>query len=277
MIKQLCFLILCVCIFTQLKAQQIKIVTYNIRYNNAADGENSWPLRKGKFDTLLNNLNADIWCFQEVLNSQLIDLKVMLPNYSFAGIGRDDGKEAGEFSPIFYNDSLFELIQLGTFWLSATPNDTGSKGWDAAITRICTWVKLKHKLSGKVFFVFNTHFDHIGVNARENSAKLILTKMNELTNNEPIILAGDFNSEPTDKAYKNIIKNKIIRFKDSFIKQKFHCTFIGFKVNGGICKRIDFIFINKYFNVKFFEIINQNDGKNYPSDHLPVLTILNMK
>ncbi len=277
MIKKLCFIILSVCVFTQLKAQQIKIVTYNIRYNNPADGENSWPLRKGKFDTLLNNLNADIWCFQEVLNSQLIDLKIILPNYSYTGVGRNDGKEAGEYSPIFYNDSLFELIHSGTFWLSATPNDTGSKGWDAAITRICSWAKLKHILSGKVFFVFNTHFDHVGVLARENSATLILTKMNELSNKEPIILAGDFNSEPTDKAYKNIIKNKIIRFKDSFIKQKENCTFTGFKVNGGICKRIDFIFINKYFKVKLFEIINQNDSKNYPSDHLPILTILKMK
>lgn len=261
----------------QTNAQEIKLITYNIRYNNPADGVNAWPLRKEKFSNLLNKYNANIWCFQEVLNNQLVDLKTMLPEYSFVGVGRDDGIEAGEYSPIFYKNSLYQLVSSGTFWLSPTPNVVGSKGWDAAITRICSWAQLEDKTTHEVFFVFNTHFDHIGKKARKKSAKLILAKMNEVGNNKPIVLAGDFNSEPTSKAYKTIVKNKIIPFTDSYTQQKDNCTFTGFKVNGGICKSIDFIFLNNYFERKTCQIITDNDGNNYPSDHLPVLTVFNMK
>jgi endonuclease/exonuclease/phosphatase family metal-dependent hydrolase len=261
----------------QTNAQEIKLITYNIRLNTQADGVNAWPLRKEKFGNLLNQYNANIWCFQEVLHNQLIDLKAMLPEYSYVGVGRDDGKEAGEYSPIFYKNSLYQLVSSGTFWLSPTPNIVASKGWDAAITRICSWAQLEDRTTHKVFFVFNTHFDHIGKKARKESAKLILSKMNEVANDKPIVLAGDFNSEPCSKAYKTIAKNKIIPFTDSYSKQKDNCTFTGFKVNGGICKRIDFIFFNNYFEKITYLIITDNNGTYYPSDHLPVLTLLKFK
>ena len=166
----------------QTNAQEIKLITYNIRLNTQADDVNAWPLRKEKFGNLLNQYNANIWCFQEVLHKQLIDLKAMLPEYSYIGVGRDDGKESGEYSPIFYKNSLYQLVSSGTFWLSPTPNVVASKGWDAAITRICSWAQLEDKTTHKVFFVFNTHFDHIGKKARKESAKLIFATMNELTN-----------------------------------------------------------------------------------------------
>lgn len=264
-------------VLLNINAQQIKIITYNIRYNNTADGINSWPLRKAKVDTLLKQYPSNIWCFQEVLNNQLVDLKTMLPNYSYIGVGRDDGKENGEYSPIFYSDSLYVLVKSGTFWLSPTPSVIGSKGWDAAITRICTWVQLKDKQTDKLFFVFNTHFDHQGELARNESAKLILNKTNELGANFPILIVGDFNSEPNSNAYKTIINNKSNPFYDSHQNQKDNCTFTGFKVNAGICKHIDFIFFNKHFKLRKYFIISQNDGLNYPSDHLPVLSLFKMK
>jgi endonuclease/exonuclease/phosphatase family metal-dependent hydrolase len=121
----LAFLIWFVC---QINAQEIKLISYNIRYNNPADGVNAWPLRKEKFGILLNQYNANIWYFQEVLHNQLVDLKAMLPEFGYVGVGRDDGKEAGEYSPIFYKNSLYQLVSSGTFWLSPTPNVAASKG-----------------------------------------------------------------------------------------------------------------------------------------------------
>lgn len=259
---------------------QLKVMTYNIRYDNAGDSINRWSNRVSKMDTLLKKYNADVIGFQEVLNNQLKDLEKILSGFGHAGAGRDDGKQKGEYSPVFYREEKFKCISSSTFWLSPTPNVIGSVGWDAALTRICTYVKLKDKENGKVFFVFNTHFDHIGDSARMMSAKLIIQKINELAKGQPVILMGDFNSEPEALGYKTISTSAQPKFTDTYDEDNStgkQCTFKGFEVNSPICKRIDYIFITSPFEKLSFKIIDDNDGSYYTSDHLAVMTEVKWK
>lgn len=261
----------------QAKAQSLKVMSYNIRYDNPADGVNQWPNRIGRIDTLLHKNLPHVLCVQEALNHQILDLLTLEKNYHYIGVGRDDGKTKGEFSPILFDTHKLKLLANGHFWLSPWPDSIGSKGWDAAITRICTWGKFNHKASGKVFFVFNTHFDHMGIVAREESAKLTLRKMHEIAGNAAIILAGDFNSEPNSEGYQNIVSNKLHALKDTYVAGELLCTFKGFEVNSNICKRIDFIFYDEHFRQKQFKIRNDHNGVYFPSDHLPVETELEFK
>lgn len=272
------FLLLFIAGTNSIFAQQIKIITYNIRYDAAMDGLNQWGKRTKVVDSLLKKYSPDVLCIQEGLYNQMLDLQTMLPNYFYVGVGRDDGKEKGEFSAVFFKKSMFELVASNTFWLSPTPEIAGSKGWDAAITRICSYGKVKLKNTNKWLFVFNTHFDHIGEMARQESAKLILNKITEIAGNEAVILTGDFNSEPNSVAYNSITNNSNHPFKDSFTKSKNKdCTFTGFEVKSNVCKRIDFIFYDKNFKLKNYQIISDNNGIYYPSDHLPVEAVLKIK
>jgi endonuclease/exonuclease/phosphatase family metal-dependent hydrolase len=199
-ISQLILLIFLTAIPQLLPAQQeIKIMSYNIRLDVKSDGENQWDKRKDKVAGLMNYYEADFIGGQEVQNHQLKYLLENLNGYSYIGVGRDDGKEAGEYSCIFYKKDKFNVLQQSTFWLSPTP-DTVSKGWDAAIVRVCTYGLFQDKKTKKKFWVFNTHFDHIGKLARLESAKLIIKKINELnTKNYPVLLSGDFNSKPEEE------------------------------------------------------------------------------
>ena len=194
-----CFFILfCQLIFGQ---KNIEVISYNIRYENLDDGENQWDLRKKTLINYLKNKSPSIVAMQEVLNSQLLDLNFSLSEYSFVGIGREDGKKKGEFCPIFFNKYRFELIESETFWLSETPEKI-SVGWDAALERICTYAKFKDLENNREFWVFNTHFDHIGVKARNESVELILKKIKEVNKGKiPILLTGDFNLTPEKKTY----------------------------------------------------------------------------
>lgn len=178
-------------------SQQMNIITFNIRLNTPNDGINAWPNRIDMVCGLLKFHDPDIFGLQEALHGQIEDIQKNLPDYEWFGVGRDDGEKAGEFSPIFFIKTKFILIENGTFWLSETPEKPG-KGWDAAFNRVVTWGKFKSKVTGKQFLVFNTHFDHIGNEARKNSAFLIRDKIKEISNNQglPVILVGDFNLEP---------------------------------------------------------------------------------
>ena len=258
-------------------AQKIKVITYNLRYDNAGDNQNQWKYRTGKVDSLFKKYSPDILGIQEGLNNQVNDVQQMLPDFFHVGVGRDDGKTKGEFSAIFFRKEKFDLIESNTFWLSPTPSIIASKGWDAAITRICTYAKVKYKKNDTEFFVFNTHFDHIGETARQESAKLILQKINEIANGFPIIVCGDFNSEPNSGGYQTIIHSNQPKLFDTYSNKQDSCTFTGFAVNGNICKRIDFIFRNENFTTTNFQIIGDNNGKFYPSDHKPVMAILKLK
>lgn len=248
------------------------IITYNIRMNTASDGENAWPLRKDKVAALLKFHQADIFNVQEALAEQMDDLKKSFPDFDVVGAGRDDGKAAGEFMAIFFRKGRFEKLADGMFWLNEHPDKPGL-GWDApSDIRDVTWVKLKDKLTGKTFYVLNTHFDHRGVIAREESAKLILKFIRrENKENLPLILTGDFNCVKNSVPVQLILE-ELSDAQDKSLTQPYgpQGTASGFNVKV-VTKKIDFVFVNDPVIVLRHGILSDSYGLFYPSDHLPVL------
>lgn len=274
MTKKIVFFILFLNVITSSYAQDIKLMSYNIRYDNPKDGENAWPNRK---ETLLNQIlfyEPDILGVQEALAHQLKYLDNGLKDYAYVGVGRADVKEKGkgEFSAIFFNHAKFTKLKSGTFWLSKTP-DKPSRGWDASLNRICTFILLENKKSGIKFWVFNTHFDHKGVTARKKSAELIIKKIKQKNKqNFPVFLMGDFNLKPEELPIRYIASklndSKSVYQQFSYGPQE---TFNGFKVCENPNKRIDYIFVSKEnIKVKKYVVIADLNDQRFPSDHFPV-------
>jgi endonuclease/exonuclease/phosphatase family metal-dependent hydrolase len=252
------------------------IATYNIRYDGHTDLANDWSERKVPISSYVLKNHIDVIGFQEVLNNQLLDLKTLLPNYQFVGVGRDDGQDKGEYSPIFYDTTKFEVLSSGTFWLSPTP-EIPSKGWDAALNRICTFVLLKKRNNPREFiWVFNTHFDHVGIEARWHSVELIQAKIKELQSikSAPILLTGDFNMEPNDKGI-NLMKGnfKDLTFKSDVAETVATHTFNGFTMDQDDDKRIDYIFGSDRIISLESKVDQATFGRSYPSDHFPVMLV----
>lgn len=188
------------------KETPFNIIQYNIRMNTTGDKENAWPLRKDNVAGLLKFHEADIFNVQEALPEQMDDLSAMFPEFDHIGVGRDDGKRSGEHMGIFYRKARFEKLDDGMFWLSETPDKPGF-GWDAVCNRYVSWIKLKDKTTKKSFYVLDTHFDHRGVKAREESAKMILKYIKDINKeNLPLILTGDLNLVPTSEPVQSILK-----------------------------------------------------------------------
>lgn len=252
-------------------------MTFNIRLNIASDSSNAWPHRTELVESMIRYHEADLIGVQEALENQMVDLKSMLPDFGAHGVARDTNLQWGEYSAIFYRKSRFDLIEGSTFWLSESP-EMASRGWDAALNRIVTWAKFRDRFTGKLFFHFNTHFDHKGVEARENSARLIMDKMAELNpDNLPVILSGDFNLTPTDSPY-NILTtdNPEKNLKDSFYESlaSHHgpeSTWSGFRFPGEADRRIDYIFTRNRVVVLKHATLSDSWSGRYPSDHLPVM------
>lgn len=253
-------------------AQQMNIVSFNIRYNTPNDGENAWPNRIELVTGLLQFHDADIFGMQEALYEQIIDVEKSMPEFEWFGVGRDDGKKRGEFSPIFYNKSKFILIKNGNFWLSENCEKPGL-GWDAACNRIVAWGKFQSKVTGKQFLVFNTHFDHKGNEARKNSAFLIRDKILEISKNQglPIILTGDFNLVP-DSEPIGLIKTFMKDSREISETPPYGPvgTFTGFDWNAAMENRIDYIFTQGGIKVLKYAVLSDSKNKRFPSDHLPV-------
>lgn len=255
------------------KSQPINVMSYNIRLNTASDGVNAWPNRKDNVKALVKFYDTDILCVQEALPEQF-DALVENTDFDVVGVGRDDGKRKGEFSAIYFNKNRFIKKDGGTFWLSLTP-DVPSKGWDAALNRICSWVKLYDKLNKKEFIVFNTHYDHIGVQARIESAKLIKQKIQEIAPKLPVIFTGDLNVTPETEAIATI-KSFLTDTKEISIEPPYGPTgtFNGFKWDSPLKDKIDYIFVNKGFKVQKFAVLSDSKDQRYYSDHLPVFVKL---
>jgi len=274
------WLVIFLCIFPAgIFAQQISIITFNIRYNNSGDGINAWPNRVEMVNGLLNFYEPDIFGLQEALYEQIVDVQKALPEYEWIGVGRDDGDKAGEFSPIFFNTQKFIRIENGHFWL-AENCDQAELGWDAACKRIVTWGKFQSKVSGKRFFVFNTHFDHVGVEARKNSALLIHDKIEELTQGSqlPVILTGDFNL--TDETEPILMIKKYLNDSREVSKTAPYGpigTFNGFKPGTEGNNRIDYVFVSKGIKVLKYAALSDSKEGRTPSDHLPVFVRLILK
>jgi endonuclease/exonuclease/phosphatase family metal-dependent hydrolase len=253
--------------------QSTKVMTYNLRLDTQNDVVNAWPNRKTKVFALIKKQKPAILGVQEALHNQMTDIKTNLTGYDFVGVGRDDGKTMGEYSAIFYQKKRFRVIESNTFWLSETPEVPGSKNWDAAITRVATWAKLYDKKSRDTIFVINTHFDHVGKVAREKSVDIIKSKISVLAGKHPVILTGDFNIEPTESPYTIVTNGDIYNLQDSG-KGSTLGTYCTFAVNSVPCRRIDYIFYGVGWKPEKYAVIDQHNGKHYPSDHLPVTVVL---
>lgn len=257
-------------------AQDLQVMSYNIKYDNTSDSVNNWENRKAFLISQLNYYNADIIGTQEGLHHQLEDIKASLDRYDYVGIGRDKGNTQGEFSAIFYNTQEMEMLKQGTFWLSPTP-DAPSKGWDAALNRICTYALFKDKDTDQRFWVFNTHFDHIGEVARLESSKLILQKIKEVnTDNKAVILTGDFNLTDQEKGIQ-IITDQMIDTHKAAGENAFgpKGTFNGFHFEKPVTDKIDYVFISEGdFKILKSGILSDSQDCKYPSDHFPVLVDL---
>lgn len=283
------FLFACLLFSGILSAQSFTIGTYNIRYANKGDSVNGngWQQRSPVIVDMIRFHGMDIFGTQEGLYRQLEDLKNNLPGYAYIGVGRDDGQHGGEHSAIFYRTDKFELQDHGDFWLS-TITDKPNKGWDAALPRICTWGKFRVRNSRFTFYMFNLHMDHIGVQARAESARLILKKISEFPRNVPVILSGDFNVDQHNESYALINNSGVL--KDAYelapLRLATNGTFNSFDPNGKTDSRIDHIFLTNAFKVKRYGILTdtyrskKNDtatgnGNTFtartPSDHFPVM------
>lgn len=260
------------------KAQQITIGTFNIRYDNPADSGNLWVNRAPVVSNLIRFHSFDVLGIQEGLKNQLDDISNALPEYGRYGKGRDDGKDGGEHSAIFYRKDRFKLLKSGDFWLSETPDQPG-KGWDATCcNRICSWVFLEDVQTKKKFYTFNVHYDHQGVVARKESSKLILKKIAEIAGTAPVLLTGDLNGGRDSEWYQSIVTSGVL--SDTHSKVKFpyanNSSSNGFRTPRGQTV-IDHIFMSKQFTATKWGILTDTYFGKFPSDHFPVLAQVELK
>jgi len=259
-------------ISSNIYSQPHSIISYNIRYDNNWDIENSWKIRRNKISQILVQYSPSIIGIQEGLLNQVHYIDSSLIDYDYVGVGRDDGKMKGEFCAIYFDTTRYVLLKNSTFWLSETP-DTISVGWDAALERICTYGLFKDRITKEEFWVFNTHFDHIGVVAREKSSELILKRINKINHQSlPVILMGDFNSIPNSSPVKEIKTELSDALQISLGKlQGPRGTFNGFNEDLPIEKRIDYIFTNDLKVLSYTHINDRLNNNRHISDHLPVM------
>lgn len=255
----------------------LRVATYNLRMDTKADSLNAWTYRKENVKALIKYHDLDIFGTQEGYLHQLQAI-CELSEYARFGAGRDDGKDDGEHSAIIYKKDRFEILKSGNFWLSETPEVPG-KGWDAVCcNRICSWAEFKEKKTGKMFFFFNVHFDHQGKIARIESGKLMVKKIKEIVGNKPVICTGDFNSTPETEqiqllsSYLNDSR-KVTQLPPYGPKGTFNNRFenpIG-------DQPIDYIFVSSGIKVLKCANVTDNNGKYYPSDHIPVIADITLK
>jgi len=261
----------------QTNDETLRVASYNLRMDTRSDSLNAWPYRKENVKALIKYHDIDIVGTQEGFLHQLQDI-CELTEYAYFGAGRDDGKTAGEHSAVFYKKNRFEVLESGDFWLSETPNVPG-KGWDATCcNRICSWAKLKERNTGKIFYLFNVHFDHQGRVARRESGKLMVAKMKEIAGNNPVICTGDFNSTPeTEQIQLLSTYLNDTRAVSQLPPYGPEGTFTRGFANPIGAGRIDYIFVSKGIKVLKYASITDNDGRYYPSDHIPVMADIMLK
>ena len=265
-------LVIAICGGLFLFGQKLQVMSFNIRMSTDSDKENSWTNRKEDVMKMVQYYHPDFFGIQEGLPEQMRDFENSLTNYKHIGVGRDDGMDKGEYSAIFYDTKKIKLIKGSTFWLSPTP-DKPSKGWDAALNRICTYGMFEDIKSKKRFWAFNLHFDHIGNEARKQSSLLILKKMKELnTENLPVILTGDFNLTEETEPLKIIASE----MQDTFYHSKNphygpKGTYNAFDVNVAPKDRIDYIFVKGFTGLYNRHINDRRENLLYYSDHFPVI------
>ncbi len=268
-----CCFMLCVNTSFSQECIHLNVASFNLRQDNSGDGENVWANRKEMVKGLICFHELDILGVQEAFKHMLEGV-CELNEYAYTGVGRDDGKDAGEHSAILYKTSRFELLQQGEFWFSETP-ESPSKGWDATCcNRLCSWGKFKDKQSEKRFFFFNVHYDHQGKKARLESSKLLISKIKEITKGASFFCTGDFNAIPESEPMQILYNDKNMYDAYQISAQPPYGpvgTFQGFKIQTSEKGRIDYIFVSKDIEVLKYGVLTDMNDNRFPSDHFPVM------
>jgi len=273
------------CLFgMNLFAQDLTVGSYNIRYQNSNDSINGnvWSRRCKSICDQINWERPDVFGTQEGLNNQINDLAANLKDYQWIGVGRDDGKKAGEYSAIFYRNDRVELLEQGNFWLNETP-DRPVRGWDAACVRICTWGHFRDRQTKKEFYFLNLHMDHVGIKARSESAKLVMNRITKMTNGgkKLAVLTGDFNVSQTNELYSLFTQSGVLKDCYTTAAQRFaeNGTYNGFDYHFYTTERIDHIFVTPATNVDAYAVLtngywerdmNNRMSRRTLSDHNPI-------
>jgi endonuclease/exonuclease/phosphatase family metal-dependent hydrolase len=268
----------------QAKADLV-VMSFNVRYAAANDGENSWDRRKDLACDVVRRHGPDLVGLQEALRSQIDDLRAALPEYGEIGVAREDGKSKGEYSAILYRKDRFDVDDSATFWLSDTPEVPGSITWGNACTRVCTWARVLPKPSGKPFYMFNTHLDHISQLSREKGIALIMSRLSSRKHPDPVVLTGDFNSGENNAVVRYLEGERRLEIVNNGMSQNpeplvdtfrlLHKdasdvgTAHGFK-GGRAGNKIDYIFVRPGTEVLQAEILHDSQDNRYPSDHFPI-------
>ena len=256
---------------------ELTVMSFNMRFDNPADGQNSWPYRKNVSAQVIKDHHIDIIGTQEALINQIHDFETSLPEYSHVGVGRDDGFEAGEHCVIFYKKTRFKAIESGNFWLSETPETPGQKGWDAGYNRVTTWIILEDNATGKQLFFVNTHLDNVGPIARQEGSKLLLERITLLHKGLPVILTGDFNSPPTSDVIRYIAGPDspfpLTHTKDVAPETSGTIwTYHGYGIPEHERPFIDYIFVSQPVKVLNHRVLPEKMNGQYISDHAVVVS-----
>lgn len=262
---------------------EIKVMSFNVRTDTPRDGENRWDMRKDRAANAVKFYDVDVLGTQEVRHNQFVDFNNRLDGYTSVGVGREDGKQGGEYCAVWFKSSRFELLDSGNFWLSETPEIAGSRGWDTSLERIATWVKLRDRHSGKSFFFLNTHLDHRGVVARRESARMLLQKAEDIAAGLPVIMTGDFNAKPTDDPVLILTdSSNPLALTDSRSVAKLvygpEWTFHDFgRKPLENRNRIDYVFVRGGIDVNRYGSLAETEGAEFVSDHNPLLVGISLK
>jgi endonuclease/exonuclease/phosphatase family metal-dependent hydrolase len=265
-------------------AEAFRVMSFNIRNSRAQDGANAWPKRTELIFATIAQYGPDLIGFQEVLADQYDMLVARLPEYGFSGVARDDGDRKGEWSCVAYRKDRFTVVRKGDFWLSETPTVIGSKSWDAALTRLCSWVRLREIGTDREYVFANTHFDHKGVIARQESSRVLSRELSEIARGVPAILVGDFNITEDNPAYTVLVRPSepgALPWIDTYralypTRQPDESTFHGFK-GGAAGSRIDFIFHTSHFRTTAAAIDRTEQNGLWPSDHYAVTATVKLE
>lgn len=274
--KRLFYLFAAVAFTACSSATPLNVMTFNMRYDNPEDGADNWRFRRERVAEVIKSNDIDIFGAQEMLYNQLNDLKGLLPEYGDVGVGREDGAEAGEFNPVFYKKERFTPLESGTFWLSETPEVAGSKGWDGACERIATWIVLRDREGAELLFI-NTHLDHVGQQARDKGVNLLMERIESLRGARPVILTGDFNSEPGSSVIAHVQKSGVLRDSKAVAARKSGTPW-SFSDFGHLPEAerelIDYIFVSGEVETARYEVLPDTLGGGYVSDHAPVMAVV---
>ena len=277
--RKILFLLLAIVTMASCSEEKANVrwATFNMRLDTPADSLNNWKYRKERVAQYIQDMKLDVVGTQEVLQNQFNDLSSLLPDFKGVGVARDDGKETGEYSAVFYRKSVFDALDSGTFWLAENPDSVGMMGWDAACIRVATWAKLQHKATGKIVMAVNTHFDHVGKVARRESALLIIRKIKEIVGDRPAVLTGDFNVTDQSEAYNTIVSNEFVLLDAHKVAEKVggvSYTFHDFdRREMEKRSKIDFVFVTPQIKVLQSEV-TQEVKEALLSDHNPQWTEL---